>query len=158
MTGSRCGMNTRRKPEVTKRQLEEAFEADKSSGRLRWRMDAGNGRPGRLAGGISKYGVIIRFCGHQYNIGEFIWCIAHGTTPPHGVEFIDGNPMNWSIGNLREVGTSRRSAGGIVPLPAILRRIESTEDRLKVLLRRMGQLKADLKEVIAASPGRSAIK
>lgn len=150
------------RPVLTKKELESLFDADTRSNRLRWKMNSGNGRPGQLAGSVTKSGVTVRIFGHMYNMSELVWCIAHGTTPERKLDFMDGNPMNWALGNLKEViGTAELpNRSGIGAIPGLIRKVETAEARVRTLLERLGDVKAGLVAAMTAVPesGKSATK
>lgn len=142
------------RPVLTKKELEQMFDADTRTGRLRWKMNSGNGRPGQLAGTVTKNGMMVRISGHLYNMSELVWCIAHGTTPERSPGFADGNTMNWSLGNLKEAMevADLPNRSGIGALPGLIRKLEAAEARVRTLLERIGDIKAGLVDAVTRVP------
>jgi hypothetical protein len=145
------------KPALTKSYLEEIFAADKATGRFTWKKNRKPHLLGKLAGCKTPSGVLVGINGHDYQMGELIWCVAHGKTPPYGVRYRDGNPMNWKLANLQErtVPKGRRfesplvidpKASGRLSRNRIIRRIERAEAHLKAGMKIIDSLCRDLKD------------
>lgn len=144
-------------PPLTKTELAELFTADKATGRLVWKTPSKPHLIGRPAGCRTRTGVLVGIRGHHYQMGDLIWCIAHGRTPPHGVRYKDGNPMNWKLHNLeeRKVPKGRRFEAPLVfdeeaakrfSKNRILRRIERAEAHFKAGMKIIDSLCRDLKD------------
>lgn len=145
------------KPALTKSQLEEIFAADKETGRFVWKKNRKTHLIGKLAGCKTPSGVLVGINGHDYQMGDLIWCVAHGKTPLHGVRYRDGNPMNWKLSNLeeRKVPKGRRFESPLVLDPKasgrfsrnrIIKRLARAETHFRVGMKIIDSLYRDLNE------------
>lgn len=99
--------------ELTIAELDEAFEYDRESATLLWKIKAGHGMsPGQPAGRVSatrkaKDGTpvqyrYIRLRGVDIPSARVVWALVHGRWPLGRLKFKDGNPLNVAIDNLHE--------------------------------------------------------
>lgn len=44
---------------------------------------------------------LVEFEGERWSIGDLVWWYHHGNSPIYGVDYLDGNPKNTRIENLK---------------------------------------------------------
>lgn len=103
---------------ITSERLRQALNLDLENNRLFWlpKVDLGNHMAGKYAGTIDRKGYRrVQIDKRLYREHQLIWLWHKGALPVGQIDHIDGNKLNNSIANLREVSPSinnqnRRSA------------------------------------------------
>lgn len=90
----------------TQERLKELFHYDPDTGIFTRRVSRGGRRDGKYgrqgAGRISELGyVLLMIDGASYIAGQAAWAYVHGAWPHVRIKYIDGNPLNNRIDNIR---------------------------------------------------------
>lgn len=99
----------------TQARLQELFHYDEDTGLFIRRKPSPTGPKERKygrqgAGRISELGyVLIMVDGTNYIAGSLAWCYVHGSWPMERIKYIDGNPLNNRIANIRLQDQSREA-------------------------------------------------
>ena len=93
----------------TKDYTSEMFEHlsyNSQTGAITWKTDRRCGMAGKLAGSVNTYGYqVIEFNSVAYLAHRLAWFLYYGVAPLYDIDHIDGNKLNNSINNLRDVKT-----------------------------------------------------
>lgn len=118
-----------KKPKPTQERLLELFHYDPETGifirkmRRGGRQDGKYGRAG--AGRVSELGyVLLMIDGVNHIAGQVAWTYVHGAWPHARIKYIDGNPLNNQIDNIRVQDADH----------ALVKSIQLTANRLRELL------------------------
>src|SRR5574343_641023 len=85
----------------------ERLMYDRGSGRLTWKTSAGGVVKGSDAGSVSTWGYLrIPLNKTAYSAHRLIWLMEYGRWPSGQIDHVDGNKLNNSISNLRDVSAS----------------------------------------------------
>lgn len=93
--------------EVTQKELMELLNYDLCSGQFFWRSTGSGRRKGLIAGHIKKYEsgksyLLIKIKGRLFRAHRLAWLYVYGYEP-ECIDHIDGNGLNNSINNLRDI-------------------------------------------------------
>jgi hypothetical protein len=100
-----CVIDNRKEVYVlTQEELKQKIHYDPETGVFRWRFAPRPGtKPWEKAGSPNGGGYMqIKIQGKTYQAHRLAWLYIHGVFPDKGLDHIDRNPLNNSIGNLRK--------------------------------------------------------
>lgn len=89
------------KKTLTQEALHELMEYDPEDQQVKWKVDEGGIRNGRIVGGVTAERVNVEY--ESYSIGTLLWLFHFGSYPNYTVRFIDGDRMNHSPENLEDI-------------------------------------------------------
>lgn len=105
---------------ITQEKLKELFNYDSDTGIFTWARSKGTAKKGNVAGSIcnqrSKYYNIIMINGKSFYAHRLAWLYVYGTFPKDDIDHINGDGLDNSIANLRDVNESENLRNRRIPL------------------------------------------
>ena len=89
----------------------DTFRYDPAIGVIYYKVDRGFRKSGDMAGGVSKRGYKrLKLSGKHYAYHHVCWFLHYGEWPNRNIDHADRDPLNNTIGNLREATLSEQQS------------------------------------------------